>query len=89
MENRPHVFQAPNCTAVHQHTPYLLPFQPQYLGISGYSLSNPIITPSPTPTPKDLAFLTQDVFGTYSALEGGINTTVSLNDNLAITPGLL
>ena len=59
------------------------------LGISGYSLSSFHNYALTYTHPKGLGTsLKQDVFGTYSALEGSINATVSLTDHLAITPGL-
>ena len=59
------------------------------LGFSGYSFSNFHNYALTYTHPKGLGLsLKQDVFGTYSALEGGINTRVPLNENLTINPGL-
>jgi hypothetical protein len=58
------------------------------LGVSGYSLSS-FHNYSLTYThPKGIGLcVKQDVFDAFSALEGSINSTVHLNENLAITPG--
>lgn len=58
------------------------------LGISGYSLSSFHNYTLSYTHPKGLGLsLTQDSFDAYSALEVGVNTSVPLNANLAITPG--
>lgn len=59
------------------------------LAFSGYSLSRyHNYTLSYTHTKGLGLSFNQSLFGAYSAHEGGINSTISLNENLTITPGL-
>ena len=59
------------------------------LGISGYSFSNFHNYALTYTHPKGLGLsFNQSLFDTYSAHEGGINSTISLNPNLTIAPGL-
>lgn len=59
------------------------------VGISGYSLSKFHSATLFYTHPKGLGLsLKQDLFDAHSALEAGINTSVPLNENLTINPGL-